>query len=102
MGELIVQIIIGAALIVIGILNTKGNVSMLHSYHIKNVKKEDLIPFGKKVGTGSIIIGVSIILAGILSILNYAVIGNVVIGIGLAVGLLIIFYAMFKYNKGIF
>ena len=102
MGELIVQIVIGLVLIVIGMLNMKGNVSMLHSYHIKRVKEEDLVPFGKKVGTGTMIVGVSIMLSGIFSILNYAVISNVVTVAGLAIGLIIIFYAMFKYNKGIF
>ena len=101
MVEFIIQIIIGLALIVVGILNMKGNISLLHSYHIKRVKEEDVIPFGKKVGTGSIIIGITII-AGILTILNYTYISNVIIGIGLIIGCILIFYAMLKYNKGIF
>lgn len=48
MGEFIIQIIIGLIIIIIGILNMKGNISLLHSYHRKRVKKEDIIPFGKK------------------------------------------------------
>jgi len=102
MGEFIIQIIIGLIMIIIGILNMKGNISLLHSYHRKRVKKEDIIPFGKKVGIGSIIIGITIILAGVFTILNYANISNVVLVIGLVTGFIIIFYAMFKYNKGIF
>ena len=102
MGEFIIQIIIGLALIVVGILNMKGNISLLHSYHRKRVKEEDIIPFGKKVGMGSIIIGITIIIAGILSILNYTYISNVIVGIGLIIGCILIFYAMLKYNKGIF
>lgn len=102
MGEFIMQIIIGLVLIIIGILNMKGNISLLHSYHRKRVKKEDVIPFGKKVGTGTIIIGITIILAGIFTILNYTNISNIILIIGLATGLIIIFYAMFKYNKGLF
>ena len=50
--SLIVTIIVGIALIIIGVLNTKGNVSMLHSYHTKIVKEEDKIPFGRRVGCG--------------------------------------------------
>ena len=42
MGELILQIIIGLSLIILGIINMKGNISMLHSYHRKRVKKEDV------------------------------------------------------------
>ncbi len=107
--ESIVTIIIGVVLIVIGILNTKGNVSMLHSYHRKRVKPEDVLPFGKLVGLGTIIIGVSVVLMGVLSYLAIALqnelcltIGYVVLIVGFVVGLGINFYAMFKYNKGIF
>ena len=102
MKEFIMQIIIGLILIIIGIFNMKGNISLLHSYHKKRVKKEDVIPFGKKVGTGSIIIGITIIITGVFTILNYTNISNAVLVIGFAAGLILIFYAMFKYNKGIF
>lgn len=102
MEELIIQIIIGLVLIVIGIFNTKGNISLLHSYHRKRIKEEDIKPFGKKVGIGTIIIGITIILAGLFAFLSYANISKVVLIIGLITGCIIIFYALFKYNKGIF
>ena len=102
MKEFIIQIIIGLILIIIGIFNMKGNISLLHSYHRKTVKKDDIIPFGKKIGIGSIIIGITIIITGSLTILNYTTISNITLIIGLIIGLIIIFYAMFKYNKGIF
>ncbi len=102
MGEFITQIIIGLFLIVVGIFNMKGNISSLHSYHRKRIKEEDIKPFGKKVGIGSIIIGITIILAGLFTIFNYANISNVIQIIGLVTGCIIIFYALFKYNKGIF
>ena len=56
MGEFIIQIVIGLALIVVGIFNMKGNISLLHSYHRKRVKEEDVLPFGKRIGIGSVII----------------------------------------------
>jgi len=102
MGEFIIQIIIGLVLIIIGMFNIKGNISLLHSYHKKRVKKEDVIPFGKKVGIGSVVIGITIILAGVFTILNYTNISNAVLVIGLVTGFILIFYAMLKYNKGIF
>jgi len=102
MIELVIQVIIGLILIIIGIFNMKGNISLLHSYHRKRVKKEDIIPFGKKVGIGSIIIGNTIIIASILTNLNYITIGNVLLAIGFILGLIFIFYAILKYNKGIF
>ena len=105
----IVSIIIGVACVVIGILNTNGNVSMLHSYHINNIKEEDKKPFGKLVGTGMIIVGVTIMIYGALMIpaeiaedKTYGDIANIVVIVGLMVGLVITLYAIKKYNKKIF
>ena len=38
----IVTLLIGIACIVIGIMNSMGNVSMLHSYHRSRVSEEDI------------------------------------------------------------
>ena len=109
MYEYIGAILVGVLCIVIGILNIKGKVSMLHSYHRKRVSKEDILPFGKLVGMGMIIIGAAIIIGGVLSMVAintenkvWDIVSYVVIGIGLVVGLGFAFYAMKKYNKGIF
>ena len=109
MEEIILTYVIGIAVIVIGILNMCGNVSMLHSYHRKRVSKEDLKPFGKLVGIGTIIIGLGLTIAGVFFTVFYItktdlfnLLGNIVLGLGFVVGLIINFYAMKKYNKGIF
>ena len=107
--ESIVSAIIGVVCIIIGCINRTGNVSLLHSYHRKRVSEEDMLPFGKAVGIGMIIIGVSLLVHGVLIFLAsyftksaYSVAANAVLIVGLAVGTGITFYAMFKYNKGIF
>lgn len=107
--ELIITALIGIACIIIGILNTRGNISMLHSYHTKRVKEEDVLPFGKLVGTGTIIIGAGLLAFGALNYLAsllqqniFATVATVVIIVGFVAGISISFYAMFKYNKGIF
>ena len=41
MFELITQVIIGGGLILLGLSHRKGNLKLLHSYNLKNVKKED-------------------------------------------------------------
>ena len=107
--ESIVSIIIGIVCILIGVSNRKGNISMLHSYHTKRVSEQDRLPFGKMVGLGMIIVGLAIILMGVFSFIATAlqqnaffVVGNVVLAAGLVSGIGICFYAMIKYNKGIF
>lgn len=101
--------LMGVMCVAIGISNMKGNISMLHSYHRKRVAEEDRIPFGRTIGIGMIIIGISIIIQSGLSIANlytgnnvFLLIGTIVLVVGLLAGLGITFYAMIKYNKGIF
>ena len=105
----IMQIIIGVVIIILGTVNYKGNISTLHSYHRKRVAREDVLPFGRLVGIGTIIIGISIIIMGALTLCSlilekdiYTIIGTAVLIVGLVVGIGITFYAMIKYNKGIF
>ena len=104
-------VMFGVALccIVIGFQNRKGNVSMLHSYHRSRVSEKDMLPFGKLVGNGMIVVGASIAVYGgamLLSLrgdVSHALtIGAIVMAVGLVVGLGISFYAMIKYNKGVF
>ena len=87
-------VILGIIIIIIGIMNMKGNISTLHSYHRKRVKEEDRLPFARLVGLGTIIIGGCLIVSSFL--------GETILIIGLIIGLIPIVYAMFKYNKGIF
>ena len=109
MFAFIIPILIGILCIVLGIINTTGNISSLHSYHRHRVSEEDRIPFGRRVGAGTIIIGASIVVMGVLSTVGvmtsndiYTLIGTGIMLVGLAVGIFITFRAMIKYNKGIF
>ena len=109
MEEIISFLIVGVIIIFLGIMNIKGNLSLLHSYHKKRVSEEDRIPFGKQVGLGTIIIGIGIIVFSILSSITLYTENNTIILVGTAflivgiiLGLVISFCAMIKYNKGIF
>ena len=105
----VVACLVGVACVIIGVLNRRGNVKMLHSYHYKRVKPEDILPFGKLVGLGMIIVGVPIIIFSILTgiaVYNQmeilVIVGSIIMTVGIVVGTGIAFYAMKKYNKGIF
>ncbi len=103
------SIIVGVICIVLGALNMRGNISSIHSYHRNRVSEEDRLPFGRLVGLGTIIIGASLIAFGGLTIVAdlmnsnfYMFVGLGVMFAGLAVGIVMSFYAMIKYNRGIF
>lgn len=107
--ESIITAIIGVVCIILGVINSTGNISSLHFYHRNRVKEQDRLPFGKLVGLGTIIIGIALILMGALNFVAkllqndlFTIIGSVILVIGLVIGLAISFYAMKKYNGGIF
>lgn len=103
----IAVIVIGVIVAVLGIINMAGNISSLHWYHRKNVTEENVKPFGRMVGLGTLIIGVAVALyGGVLALFaeNEAavLISTALLLVGIAVGMIITFRAMFKYNGGIF
>lgn len=109
MGEYLIMLGFAALLIVIGILNMRGNISSLHSYHRHRVSEENRLPFGKRVGLGTIICGVGVVtyavfgfMAETTDIALLSVVGVAILIVCIAVGLALSFYAMIKYNKGIF
>lgn len=105
----IVCFLVGVVCVVLGISNARGNISSLHSYHRSRVAEQDVLPFGKMVGLGTIIIGCVIIAFSILSTVTlytenstFILIGTAVMIVGMIIGIIITFKAMIKYNKGIF
>lgn len=99
--ENIIMLILGVFISVVGIVNINGNVSTIHSYNRRRVKKEDVPKYGKVVGTGTLIIGISIVLGFVVSfwseeIMGYIILPSVIVGLGF------ILYGQFRYNKGIF
>ena len=100
---------LGILVSILGIINMTGNISSLHWYHRQRVTEEDRKPFGRLVGLGTLIIGVAMILFGILFFAFeqtgfswLVLLGVIELILGIVVGMIISFYAMIKYNKGIF
>ena len=101
--------LVGLLLCYLGYRNMQGDISSLHSYHRSRVKDEDVKPFGKLVGIGTIICGASVIVFSALTAVAikteidlFTIIGTPLLILGLVVGMAVTFYAMKKYNGGIF
>ncbi len=100
---------LGLSVCVLGIINMTGNISSLHWYHRQRVAEENRKPFGKLIGLGTLIIGIALIVFGTLlfiheytQLIALVIMGEVELIAGIVVGMVIIFYAMKKYNGGIF
>lgn len=109
MSDVIGPIIIGIFISILGVSNMKDNISSIHWYHRKRITDENRLPFGRMIGLGTIICGVSIVIFGCLSFAAvktqidlFTIIGTVIVVVGLVIGLALSLYAMIKYNKGIF
>ena len=100
---------LGLIISVLGIINMTGNISSLHWYHRQRVSEADRLAFGRLVGLGTLIIGISVMLFGVLTLVSELTGATFVVGIAtalllicVAVGMAVSFYAMKKYNGGIF
>ncbi len=95
-------LVLGIFVSIIGIINMTGNISTIHSYNRRKVTAEDAPKYGKAVGIGTLIMGISfvadffLLLFSLENVMAFVTIPAIVIGIGF------ILYAQFKYNKGIF
>lgn len=94
-------LILGIFISVIGIVNIRGNISTIHSYNRRKVKDKDIPKYGNAVGTGTLVIGVVLVLSYAVYFWNEAAIPYITIP-GIILGLALILYGQIKYNHGIF
>lgn len=102
-NETIAFAVIGIILIILGIITwKKQTTALLHSYHYKNVKKEDLPAYTKQMGIGQIIIGIAFCLAALCRLLSQMSISWVVLVVGVVIGAALIFKAQSNHNGSLF
>ena len=94
-------LIIGITILITGVENLRGDIRLIHSYNRKRVKEEDIPKYGKVVGIGNIIIGVSILIGVAISFVDENLMGYPAV-VGTIIGLGFILYGQFRYNRGLF
>ena len=99
--EHITLLVVGLIICLIGVSNMAGNIKTVHSYNRRKVKEEDIPKYGKVVGLGTLIIGLFMIAAFIVSLFTDSDVTGYVMIPGFVIGLGIILYGQFRYNKGI-
>ncbi|MCC8156566.1 MAG: hypothetical protein LUC21_07455 [Oscillospiraceae bacterium] len=98
----ITLLIIGLLISVLGIVNISGNIRTIHSYNRRKVREKDIPKYGRVMGSGTLIIGISLILAFALISLDVDISIDYIVIPAIIVGVAIMLYGQFKYNKGIF
>lgn len=87
----------------------RGNILTVHWYHRRRVSGKDAPAFGRMIGRGTVIMGVSVMIwgffglfpgAGESAVLRIAV--SLLVVMGIVAGLVLIVYSLIRYNRGIF
>jgi hypothetical protein len=102
MSKFITLSLVGIILIVLGIINVKGDVSSIHWYNRRKVSEKDIPRYAKCMGTGSLIIGIAFIISTVAEAVFKTDIFDYMMISGCVVGLIVMLYGQIKYNKGIF
>ncbi len=92
----------GAVCVILGIFNMCGNIGSIHWYNRRKVTKENQKAYCFFIGFGTLIMGVAIILGAFIQALGSITASGVTIGAGILIGLALILYAQFRYNRGLF
>lgn len=100
----VISTIVGIVLLIVGILIRKGNVSILHSYHYKNVA--DIDAYSKEMGSAVIFMSIPACITGFMTLFAHIKIVSVISAVLLFTGMIIcvihIFKVQVKHNGGIF
>ncbi len=100
----IIPTVIALILLVVGCFIRKGNLSILHSYHYKNVT--DLKGYAKEMGIGIIFMSIPIFLDGFLTLFAHikiiSIVSSVLLFAGIIICVIYLFKVQTKHNGSLF
>lgn len=100
----IIPTAIALILLVVGCFIRKGNLSILHSYHYKNVT--DLKGYAKEMGNGIIFMSIPIFLDGFLTLFAHikiiSIVSSVLLFAGIIICVIYLFKVQTKHNGSLF
>ncbi len=98
----IVELVLGLFTIAIGLANIKGNISTIHWYNRRRVTEENAPKYGRVVGTGIVIMGMSLVISFFVMTFWSEYIADIIVLVMGIDGFLVALYGQLKYNRGIF
>ena len=100
----VVSTVVGIVLLIVGFLIRKGNVSILHSYHYKNVTDIDV--YSKEMGSAVMFMSIPACINGFMTLFAHIKIVSVISAVLLFTGMIIcvihIFKVQTKHNGSLF
>lgn len=100
----VISTVVGIALLIVGILIRKGNASILHSYHYKNVT--DIDAYSKEMGSAVMFMSIPACINGFMTLFAHIKIVSVISAALLFIGMIIcvmhLLKVQIKYNSSLF
>ncbi len=84
------------------LIQVKERIGLIHDYHHRNVKKEDITAYCREMGKAMYIIGGTVAASGLVAVFEQELVMNILIFGGIAVALLVMHKAQKRYNGGWF
>lgn len=100
--ELIVEIVIGLFLLFTSYqIGIKENITLLHGYHYTQLDPKDKKVFTKKIGIGTLLVSIGILVMPIINLISHSELGYYIGLILIVVGVFYIIFIIVKYNGNI-
>ena len=100
---LIVFLAVGILFFFLGLLVwKKQRINLIHEYHTRNVKQEDIPSYTRLMGIGMLAIGTGCIITGVVVFIFEKMLGWIAFPIGFLSGIVIFHKAQRTYNGGLF
>ena len=100
--EYLFPFLLGLLFSALGIFNMCGNIATIHWYNRRKVKKEDQKAYCLAIGLGTLIVGIGTIFFSVLfSVFPAAWVEYSALTI-ILLGFVLMLYAQFRYNRGLF
>ncbi len=100
--EYVFPFVLGILFTLMGVFNMRGNIATIHWYNRRKVRKEDQKAYCFVMGLGTVFIGIGTMLFSIL----FAVFPAAWVEYGslavMGLGFVLMLYAQFRYNRGVF
>ncbi|MBR3504830.1 MAG: hypothetical protein IKO07_11415 [Clostridia bacterium] len=91
-----------ALFVAVGAAIYRGNLSLIHDYHQKNVKESERGAYGRAIAKGLFILAAALCLSGIIALAGAMGVSVAALFIGSAVSIAVLIRVQRKYNGGIF
>lgn len=96
-----IDFLCGAVCCILGFLIWKKRMlSILHEYHYKNVKSDDIPAYTRQIGIGLLVIGAGLIVTGVFELIGLSF-WWAPMSAGFVIGLIVMYKAQKRYNGSV-